>query len=342
MPPRCPDLHYVPYGQLHAGTPNVIVDGSPAPGTVLCLSHWPGIGSPARFAADLSAEMAFAYLDAFDLHAGASAVSNNHLDQDGLVSVFAVTKPDEALARRELLEEIARAGDFGVTRSRTAARISMTISAFADPDRSPLPGGGADYDEWVEALHLELLPRLSELCDRPDVYAGLWAEEDATLAKSEEALARGAVTIEEVPDLDLAVVAVPEPAQLQLAGGHRFGGNWVRGIHPIALHNATDRGTLLVFEGHRAELRYRYESWVQFRSRAVRPRVDLVGLAERLNEKEGGVTAVWRAEAVSGLTPTMTLDEEAESVLDPTCIRALVERHLRESPPAWDPYRITR
>ena len=34
-----------PYGDL-AGRPNVIVDGSPAEGTVLCLSHWPGIPTP--------------------------------------------------------------------------------------------------------------------------------------------------------------------------------------------------------------------------------------------------------------------------------------------------------
>ena len=108
MPPRSPDLHYVPYGQLDAGVPSVVADGSPAPGTVLCLSHWPGIGAPARFAADLSAEMAFAYLDAFDLHPGASVVSNNHFDQDGLVSVFALTQPDEARSRRRLLVEVAR------------------------------------------------------------------------------------------------------------------------------------------------------------------------------------------------------------------------------------------
>ena len=73
---RAPDLHYVPYDQLE-GRANVAVDGSPAAGTVLSLSHWPGIGSPAEFAADLSAEMAFLYLGVFDRHDGATAVSNN-------------------------------------------------------------------------------------------------------------------------------------------------------------------------------------------------------------------------------------------------------------------------
>ena len=71
-----------------------MVDGSPAPGTVLCLSHWPGIGSPPEFAADLSADMAFRYLGAFDRHGSAEAVSNNHFDQDGLVGLFALVSPD--------------------------------------------------------------------------------------------------------------------------------------------------------------------------------------------------------------------------------------------------------
>ncbi len=223
----------------------------------------------------------------------------------------------------------------------------MAVAAFADPDRSPLrPRPRSDvvppYDEWVETLHLELLGRLTELCDHPDRYAHLWAEEDATLTESEKALARGTITIEEVPDLDLAVVTMPDRAELHLAGGHRFGGEWVTGVHPLALHNATDRGALLVFEGRRPEFRYRYESWVQFRSRVVRPRVDLVPLARRLDDEEGAGKALWQAGAVSALSPTLTVAEGAQSALEPSRVRALVERHLRESPPAWDPYHITR
>ena len=38
---------------------NVVVDGSPNEGTVLTLTHWPGITQPAGLAADLSAQMAF-------------------------------------------------------------------------------------------------------------------------------------------------------------------------------------------------------------------------------------------------------------------------------------------
>ena len=165
--PRSPGLHYAPYGDLR-GTPSVVVDGSPTEGTLLCLSHWPRIGSPPEFAADLSAEMAFGYLAAFDRHGEATVVSNNHFDQDGLVGVFALASPEGALARHDLLVEVARAGDFAVTGSRMAARISMVLSAYADPERSPLSDLPTDDDARTAALYRDLLGRLPEICDRPD------------------------------------------------------------------------------------------------------------------------------------------------------------------------------
>jgi hypothetical protein len=340
---RSPDLHYVPYADLGGGrVPNVVVDGSPTDGTLLCLSHWPGIGSPARFAADLSAQMAFAYLDAFDRHPGAEAVSNNHFDQDGLVGVCALVEPAEALARRELLVEVARAGDFAATTSRAAARISMVLAAYADPARSPLEGMPEDDDARCALLYDELLGRLPELSDRPDAWRDLWAEEDDTLSASIDALASGTATITELPELDLAVVEVARSAPD--AGGHRFGGQWVSGLHPIAVHGATERGALLTVRGRHYELGYRYESWVQFCSRRVRARVDLAPLAVRLSDAEAdaGGTAHWVADPVSALTPTLAPAERAESALAPDVVRDVVAAHLRAAPPAWDPRRITR
>ena len=87
-----------------------------------------------------------------------------------------------------------------------------------------------------------------------------------------------------MPDVDLAVVTVPE--QAPRGGGHRFGGQWVAGLHPMAVHNATERGAVLTVRGNHYEFAYRYESWVQFRTRAVRPRVDLAPLAERLTARK--------------------------------------------------------
>src|SRR5689334_21707432 len=122
---------YRAYGELR-DVPHVVVDGSAQPGTVLVLSHWPGLPTPDALRRDLSPENAFAYLDAPDAHVDAPFVTNNHCDQDGLVSVFALTEPEAADARRDRLIDIARAGDFGTFRERDAARAAIAIAVLED------------------------------------------------------------------------------------------------------------------------------------------------------------------------------------------------------------------
>jgi hypothetical protein len=331
---QSPLLGYVPYHELD-GRPNVVVDGAPAEGTVLCLSHWPGITSPARFLADLSAQMAFAYLSTYDAHEPATAVSNNHYDQDGLVSLYALSQPEAALARRDLLIDVARAGDFARFRYREAARVSMVLSAYATPGRSPLNGLADDYATTTAQIYTETLGRLGELCDHPDRYRHLWEEEDASLDASEAALATGAVTIEEIVDIDLAVMTVAESAPQ--TGGHRFPGEWVSGLHPMAIWNATDRFAVLLIRGHSYEFSYGYESWVQYQSRRPRPRVDLIPLAERLNAEEHG-PGRWVAGPVSDLLPTLALQGAEHSNIDPRRFQAIVEDNIRNAQPAWNPY----
>jgi hypothetical protein len=105
----------------------------------------------------------------------------------------------------------------------------------------------------------------------------------------------------------------------------------------MAVHNATRRGAILMTRGRAHQLTYRYESWVQYRSRAVRSRVDLAPLAAQLNNEETA-PGTWVAQPVSALTPTLSLQGCAESDIPAPHIRALVESHLRGAPPAWDPY----
>jgi hypothetical protein len=329
-------LHYVPYHQM-GGSPNVIVDGSPAEGTVLSLSHWPNLPAPPGLEADLSAEMAMAYLDRFDLHGPAQIVSNNHFDQDGLVSVFALSDPGAAVARRDLLVDVAAAGDFATYRSRDAAHISMAIAAFADPSRSPLAAGGDDYESWAAALYVDLLGRLPEMLEHPERYYELWQDEEETLAASERLVSSGDVTIEEIPELDLAVVTVPHYAPD--GGGHRFGGQWVGGLHPMAINNATDRFAVLTMRGQSYSFGYRYETWVQYRSRRPRPRVDLQPLVDELTALEPG-DARWVFDGVASIIPRLTLDGADDSALSPDDFRGRLEAHLRSAPSAWDPYAV--
>ena len=121
-----------------AAEPNVVVDGSPNESTVLTLTHWPGYPQPPGYHFDLSAEMAFHYLDDPIDHPPAEVATNNHFDQDGLVGLHALIEPELARQHRSLLIDVAAAGDFGTYRDRRAARASMAIATYADAERSPL------------------------------------------------------------------------------------------------------------------------------------------------------------------------------------------------------------
>lgn len=327
---------YVPYDESVA-VPNIVVDGSANRSTVLALTHWPGIPQPPGLEADLSAQMAFRYLAAPSDHPPARAVTNNHLDQDGLVSVLALTRPELALQHRDLLVDVAAAGDFATYRYRSAARASMAIWTYADEAASPLGDqlAGLGYGEQCALLYEELLPLVVPMATDPDRFRPLWAEEDERLSASEQALASGAVTIDEHPDVDLAVVTIGEGQRRR--AGHRFGSDTFDEIHPMALHRATDRFRILVVHGRRYRLVDRYETWVQYRSRRPLPRVDLRPLAGQLSAAEAGATR-WTATAPSDLSPTLSAGDE--SSLPPGTVAAAVVRHLASSPPAWDPYAL--
>src|SRR4051794_33736195 len=124
-------MRFVPYDQ--ATIPNIVVDASANDHTLLTLSHWPQSGTPPELKADTSAEITFNYLDSPRFHVACDAVTNNHFDQDGLVGIYALINPLNAMRHREFLIDVASAGDFGVFKSREAARISFVIQIFANP-----------------------------------------------------------------------------------------------------------------------------------------------------------------------------------------------------------------
>ncbi len=331
-------LRYEPY-ETSATVPNVVVDGSPNASTMLTLTHWPGFPAPPGLAADLSAQMAFRYASSPESrHDAAQVVTNNHFDQDGLIGVYALTQPEGALAQRTLLEDVAAAGDFATYQDRRAARLSMLIAAYADPASSPLAPLPTDHAEACATLYTELLGRLPGLVDRLDAHRNLWEDEDHELSVSEAAIASGAVTITEHPDLDLAIVTLDDTTPE--SGGHRFAGRRFEGVHPMALHNATDRFAILLIRGRRYRFTYRYETWVQYQSRRPRPRVDLAPLVDQLDALETGATT-WHADPVGELTPQLRTADHADSSIAPEQIIARLRHHLAAASPAWDPYRAT-
>src|SRR5262245_43511935 len=195
-------MRFLPYP--NATVPNVIVDGASNSHTVLTLSHWPKSGSPRELKADTSTAIVFNYLDAPAYHVDVDVVSNNHFDEDGLVGIFALLQPDLARRHRDLLVDVAQAGDFGVFNRRDAARIAFVLSAYADPDSSPLPPDvfTRPYPVMAGELYIQLLDVLPKVITGVDDYRPLWEDADARLTASEKHIDQGLVTIEERPDLD--------------------------------------------------------------------------------------------------------------------------------------------
>jgi len=308
-------MKFIPYDEL-GDRPNIIVDGAANAHTVMTLSHWPGSATPDSLRDDLSAQIVFHYLDQPELRAQCDVVSNNHFDEDGLIGVYSILNPDIAQQHRELLIDIAAAGDFGTYRFREAARATFVLSAFADPEFSPLDASlfQERYPRLAARLYQELLPRIAEIVTGIDRFSSYWQAEDAMLDASEAMIRDGRIQIEEIPELDLAVVTLPDHLRGQRV--HRFTQDRRATCHPMALHNVLNSFRVLLMQGHTYEFQYRYESWVRYVSRVPSPRIDLAPLAEQLSAMESG-NGQWVFDGVDEITPKLALIDAEESRLSP-------------------------
>jgi hypothetical protein len=314
-------LRFLPYAEA-ATVPNIVVDGAAAAKTVMALSHWPKSGTPTRLRADTSTEIAFNYLDAPSVQVDVGSVTNNHFDEDGLIGIFALTEPALAASQRPLLIDVANAGDFGIYRSRAAARIAFVLAAYSDRATSPLPSAtfAGPYSDVTAKLYQELLPLVPRLISSIEEFRALWEDADRRLTDGEALLDRKVVTIEPHDDLDLAIVRVPSDVAVPPA---------------MALHTRTPHSRLILVHGDAVELRYRYEGWVQFASRPIAPRVDLTGLAAELTAQE--TAGEWSFGGVDSITPTLHFDG-ARSSLPVDDVVSRMSEVLRTGLPAWDPY----
>ena len=326
---------YVPYAQA-TGAPNIVIDGTPNDNTALPLSHWPRSGTPWALKADTSVEVVFNYLDSPVHHVAVAPVTNDHFDEDGLIGLWCMIHPEAALERRGLLIDAAHAGDFATCRDRRAARIAFSISRLVDRQLSPW---GAEafpkaYPDYSAMVYGRLLEMLQAIVDDLEGHWDLWADEDALFAASERALARGEATIEEIADVDLAVVRVP--AGWPERPAHRFTQQRRVMIHPMAVHDRTACNRIATICGNRFAFNYRYESWVQMVSRRPPARVDLKPLAAALTQREGDGPA-WSFDGVEQIVPVLA-PAGGSSGLDETVLLEALTGALANGAPAWDPY----
>ena len=327
---------YCPYSQL-GDQPNIVVDGQAQRATQLTLSHWPWNSTPDGLLRDTSTDIVFAYLDRPDLHVDIPLVSNSHFDEDGLLSMYGLVDPENALQYRDLMIGTSRAGDFAIYSDPDAAKLSFVLAAYADPAVSPLPGEvfTSSAPAQIAGLYTLMLKELPALLDDIPGKRHFWEGEYAHLQDSEQAIADGHVVIDEMPELELAIVRIPEDMPARPV--RRYLTRWQRSVHPFAVHNITDCTRLVWLKGDSIEFQYRYESWIQVASRRPAQRIDMDGLAAKLaNLESGGGT--WQFEGVNEVAPRLHHQGSCRSSIDSERFMDMLCDWLRTQPPAWDPY----
>ncbi|CAN5413828.1 hypothetical protein BH11CYA1_BH11CYA1_44330 [soil metagenome] len=322
-------MQYVPYHKL-GNLPNLIVDGKANDNTVLTLSHWRSSGTPAEFKDDLSAQSVFKFLanPGSHLPPSCSVVSNNHFDEDGLISLYSLLNPQLAQEEQSALVDIASAGDFGTFSDRESARICFVLSAWSNPELSPLNQAvfARPYPEITAILYEELLVRLPSIINKIDNLRRYWQEEDDFLDTTENAIASGLITLQELPEIDLLVVRVHDDTFPYLVREHCP--SWISSVvHPMAIHNRTERMRVLVMRGRQYELYYRYETWVDFVSRPLAKRLDLSVLAKTLTSMEKG-QGHWQFNGNDEIIARLKLVDGHESRIDPEDFISEVKRAL--------------
>ncbi len=256
------------------------------------------------------------------------------------MSVYALVDPEAALARADLVVEVARAGDFAVTRSR---RGRPRVHGHRRVHRSgPVPARtrcrvAGPYDEMLR-------PPLRSSCCRGcrcgsttrTSVASLWTDEDAQLEADQALLASGRVDDRRDPR--------PRPD----------------GRHPARRHAARPAGTASAACGRISSIRWRCTRpstgspccWCRA-TRSSCATATSPGCSTRAARCDRGSTcrrwptssppssrapARWVFDGVGALTPALHVEDGGRTELDPAEIRRRVEHALRTAPPAWDPY----
>lgn len=287
---------------------------------MLVLSHWRNSGTPEALRDDSSAQIVFKYLTRPDHHVFVEGVTNNHFDADGLVGLFSILNPQEARPQRKFLEDVAAAGDFAICEDRDAAHVSFVIDAWLDPVRSPLNQTvfKAPYGEFTNILYEELLPRFAQIVEKIDRFEKFWIDQEELLAESEEKFEKKRFRLEEYPEIDLAVVTMPDsnltPSQ---------------SIHQMAIHNRTNCLRILLLQENKYELYFRYESWVDFWSRKTMPRIDLNDLAATLTKQES-MDGVWTHDDIEAITATLKLEGAPLSLVPADSFKQQVIQYLTD------------
>lgn len=130
------------------------IDDSHREGIDIELSHWIPNRTPAAYKAATSTEICLRFAAGGEIGSIDLAV-NNHVDTDGMLSVFALVEPALALEHRHRLVQAAAMGDFGAWAEPDAQHLYQVVALA----RQRLQAAGADPLDIYREVH-ELVRRV--------------------------------------------------------------------------------------------------------------------------------------------------------------------------------------
>jgi hypothetical protein len=154
--------------------------------TDLELSHWRPNRTPAEYRADTSTEICYRFLDRPRPGRWTVAV-NNHLDVDGILSVYVLVHSRHALAHRQTICQAADIGDFWGWGEMPAQRLFQGLTRLID-------GAGDGHEAATgKAVYAEAFRRIPSLIDGTDPDAADIDQSLAPLRRGVELVERGEI-----------------------------------------------------------------------------------------------------------------------------------------------------
>jgi hypothetical protein len=300
----------------------------------VCFSHHVPNNNHPRYAADTTTEGVLRFLSSESIAPlEAYTITTHHFDADALLPVWMLMNPELALEQRELLERVARCGDFFIYLDETSAKLNFILEAFHQRLREAGTRGERLIDADLTRRCFEwLLPRWGDLLAAPASGEELWHQPLIEMEADLSYLASpGRVT--ELWDHHTSLVEADRP------------------LDAHALNSACRNDLLLIWRSDVPERRIDIRpaiGWYEIMSMPHRPRYDLGALAERLNlaEQAQNLPPRWRYDPgpawlrapESGLSQHIVLqvvkdwlDAEPEERV-PATYRADLHEHFRHWP----------
>ncbi len=138
-------------------------DDSFREGVDLELSHWVPNRTPPQLKADTSTEICMQAVECGAV-AGFELAVNNHVDVDGVLSVFTLLEPALALRHRQIIVQAAEIGDFYAWGDVVAQKLFQSLALTMGRMRQQGRSIRAIYEQCFERVRLALQDSVGEEC----------------------------------------------------------------------------------------------------------------------------------------------------------------------------------